>query len=84
MAPDLAASRPGWLALLRGHAGGHVPAALGLGLGWLAVLALLMQRPPQAARRSAQVGVASVQEAAQTVGQQLAEFHGWIAAGSGR
>jgi ZIP family zinc transporter len=43
MATDLAAPKPGWLTLLRAHAGRHAPAALGLGLGLLAVLALLAQ-----------------------------------------
>lgn len=40
---DIAASRPGWLTLLRSHASRHVLAALGLGLGLLSVLFLLGQ-----------------------------------------
>ena len=41
MATELAASRPGWLTLLRNHARRHPMASLGLGLALLGVLALL-------------------------------------------
>ncbi|HET9701551.1 MAG TPA: ZIP family metal transporter [Burkholderiales bacterium] len=40
---DIAASRPGWLTLLRSNASRHLLAALGLGLGLLSVLFLLGQ-----------------------------------------
>lgn len=43
MATELAAPKPGWATMLREHARLHTPAALGLGLGLLAVLALLAQ-----------------------------------------
>lgn len=42
-----AASKPGWLALLRDHARLHAPVALGLGLALLGVLGLLVQSVTQ-------------------------------------
>jgi ZIP family zinc transporter len=49
MAADLAASNPGWRAMLREHAREHTPAALGLGLALIGVLALLVQSLAQVA-----------------------------------
>ena len=42
MAMDLAAPKPGWARMVREHARLHAPAALGLGLGPVAGLALLL------------------------------------------
>ncbi|HEX9180205.1 MAG TPA: ZIP family metal transporter [Burkholderiales bacterium] len=55
MATELAAPKPGWLALLRSHASRHAPAALGLGL--LAVLALLAQSLAQVFGGTAPAGL---------------------------
>jgi ZIP family zinc transporter len=44
MASDLAAPKPGWLALLREHARLHMPAALGLGFAVLGALPALWLR----------------------------------------
>jgi ZIP family zinc transporter len=57
MATELAAPRPVWLALWRDHARRHVPAALGLALALLAVLALLAQSLAQVAGGTAPAGL---------------------------
>ena len=57
MAIELAASKPGWLALLRNHARRHTLAALGLGLALLGVLALLVQSTVQALAGEAALGL---------------------------
>ena len=57
MASDLAAPKPGWGTLLREHARRHTPAALGLGLALLGVLALLMQSLAQLAGGNAAPGL---------------------------
>jgi ZIP family zinc transporter len=57
MAMDLAAPKPGWVALLRDHAQLHAPAAWGLGLGLLGVTALLVQSLAQLASGNAAPGL---------------------------
>lgn len=57
MALDITASGPGWLALLRRHARRHIPAALGLGLALLVVLALLVQSTVQVLAGQAELGL---------------------------
>jgi len=57
MATDLAAAKPGWVALLRDHARLHAPAALGLGLALLGVVALLLQSIAQLAGGNAAPGL---------------------------
>ncbi|MGA7595195.1 MAG: ZIP family metal transporter [Gallionella sp.] len=56
MAGDLAATKPGWAVLLREHAWHHTPAALGLGVALLGVLALLIQSTVQLAGGNAAPG----------------------------
>ena len=43
MASERSAAKPGWLAILHGHAWQHRPAALGLAIALVVVVALLMQ-----------------------------------------
>jgi ZIP family zinc transporter len=57
MASDLAISKPGWSALLREHARQHLPAALGLALALIAILALLAQSMAQLAGGNAAPGL---------------------------
>lgn len=57
MASNLAAPNPGWATLLREHARLHAPAALGLGLALLGVLALLAQSLAQLAGGNAAPGL---------------------------
>jgi ZIP family zinc transporter len=57
MASDLAAAKPGWIAMLRSHALQHREAALGLALALLAVLALLAQSLVQLASAGAGEGL---------------------------
>jgi zinc transporter, ZIP family len=57
MAIDLAAPKPGWVALLRDHARLHAPAAWGLGVGLLGVSALLVQSLAQVASGNAAPGL---------------------------
>ena len=57
MAPEIAVSKPGWLSLLRRHAERHVPAALGLGLALLVVLALLVQSTVQVLAGEVKLGL---------------------------
>ena len=57
MASDLAVPKPGWAALLREHARLHTPAALGLGLALIGVLALLVQSLVQLAGGNAAPGL---------------------------
>lgn len=54
---EIATDRSGWLALLRDHARLHAPAALGLGLAAILVLALLAQSLAQLAGGSAAPGL---------------------------
>ena len=56
MVMELAAPKPGWSPLLREHARLHAPAALGLGLALLAVLALLVHSLMQLAGGNAARG----------------------------
>ena len=57
MAGDLAVPNHSWATLLREHARQHTPAALGLGLALLGVLALLMQSLAQLAGGNAAAGL---------------------------
>jgi len=57
MAIELTAPQPGWITLLRHHARRHAPAALGLGLALLGVLALLVQSLAQLAGGNAAPGL---------------------------
>lgn len=53
---ELAAQKSGWISLLREHARLHAPAALGLGIALLGVLALLVQSVVQLASGNAAPG----------------------------
>ena len=57
MASELAAAKPGWIAILRSHASEHRQAALGLAFALLLVLALLIQSIAQLARAGAGEGL---------------------------
>jgi len=72
---ELAAPKPGWSPLLREHARLHAPAALGLGLALIGVLALLIQSLAQLAGGNAAVAnlAASVLTLAAKLEQAWAE-----------
>jgi len=54
---ELAQPKPGWTTMLREHARLHAPAALGLGLALIGVLALLIQSLAQLAGGNAAPGL---------------------------
>ena len=54
---DIAVAKPGWLDLLREHAGRNKPAAIGMGVALVGVLALILQSVVQIAGGTAAVGL---------------------------